>query len=105
MKNIGGRGHAQLSRLETPENTSRIHFSFQPLARCPSRNSFLLITIHFHGGCTRLAHDGRSLTAGFSRAYQNWISGVCDCRGLALFSGASFAPRSKRVAPLSALVL
>jgi hypothetical protein len=54
MKNIGGRGHHQLSRLGTLENTSRIHFSFQPLARSPSHNPFLLITIHFHGGCTPL---------------------------------------------------
>ncbi len=41
-----------LSRLGTAKNPSCIHFSFQSLARCPSRNSFLLITIHFHGGCT-----------------------------------------------------
>ncbi len=49
-KNIGGRGRLQLTPLGTPKFPSRIPFSFQPLARCPSRNSFLLITIHFHGG-------------------------------------------------------
>src|SRR5712664_2697292 len=32
-KNIGGGGHHQLSQLGTPKNTSRIQFSFQPLAR------------------------------------------------------------------------
>src|SRR5258708_24333530 len=58
MKNIGGRGYRpffQLALLGMPKNTSRIYFSFQPLAQCPSRNSFLLITIHFHGGRTPLA--------------------------------------------------
>jgi len=49
-KNIGGRGYLRLSPLGAPENPSRIYFSFQLLARCPSRNSFLLITFHFHGG-------------------------------------------------------
>src|SRR6266851_446762 len=49
-KNIGGRGRLQLTPLGTPKFPSRIPFSFQPLGRCPSRNSFLLITIHFHGG-------------------------------------------------------
>src|SRR5712664_4549389 len=28
---------------------SRIHLCFQPLARCSSRNSFLLTIFHFHG--------------------------------------------------------
>jgi hypothetical protein len=50
------RRHHQLSRLGTPENTSCIHFSFQTLARCSSRNSFALTTIHFHGGCTPSFH-------------------------------------------------
>jgi hypothetical protein len=54
-----GRGRLQLSELGMPKNTSRIHFSFQPLPRCPSRNSFLLITIHFHGegGSTRKFYE------------------------------------------------
>src|SRR6266851_4279412 len=42
-KNIGGRGRLQLTPLGTPKFPSRIPFSFQPLARCPSRNSFLFI--------------------------------------------------------------
>ncbi len=55
-----------VSALGLPKNTLGIHFSFQSLARCPSRNSFLLITIHFHGGgglllprTPRLADRGR----------------------------------------------
>src|SRR5260370_36693409 len=35
-----------------PETTSRIHLSFQPFARCPSRNSFPLRILQFHEGCT-----------------------------------------------------
>src|SRR5712664_3989605 len=46
---MGERGHPQLSPPRFPKNTSRIHFSFQPLAKCSSRNSFLLTIFHFHG--------------------------------------------------------
>ncbi len=50
LKNVGGRGCSQLSRLGTPKIPSRMYLSFQSLAQCPSRNSFLLITIQFNGG-------------------------------------------------------
>src|SRR5713226_10470868 len=49
-KNIGGRGCDSHPMLGTSKNPSRIHLSFQPFARCPSRNSFSLRILHFHGG-------------------------------------------------------
>src|SRR5258708_52736 len=70
-KNIGGRGHLQFSPLVMPENTSRIHSSFQSLARCPSRNSFLLITIHFHGGCADVFLNKNFNSAGISTGMNN----------------------------------
>jgi hypothetical protein len=33
--------------------------SVQPLTKCSSSNPFVLITIHFHGGCTPLVHPER----------------------------------------------
>src|SRR5260370_29988779 len=47
-KNIKEEGG--LYRLGTPKNPSRIYLSFQSLAQCPSRNSFLLIIFHFQWG-------------------------------------------------------
>jgi hypothetical protein len=34
-------------------------FSLQSLTKCSSSNPFVLITIHFHGGCTPLVHPER----------------------------------------------
>src|SRR6266704_2792457 len=41
---------SQLGSLGTTKDTSRIYLSFQPLARCPSRNPFVLIFMQIDGG-------------------------------------------------------
>src|SRR5713101_1271751 len=61
FKNIGGRGHLQLSRPRTPNTASRIHLSFQPLMKCPPRNSFLLIFMQIGGGCRGARLFGTSI--------------------------------------------
>ncbi len=74
-----------------PETTSRIHLSFQPFARCPSRNSFPLRILHFHEGCTPTPtrsnsgkHPGYLLMSSFaSRRFSN------GCRNGFVASGAT----------------
>ena len=41
---------SQLGSLGTTKDRSRICLSFQPLARCPSRNPFVLIFMQIDGG-------------------------------------------------------
>ncbi len=63
FKNMGGRGHLQLSWPPTLKTTSRIRFSFQPLTQCPPCNPFLLIFMHLVGGCR-----GASVFSAFRRS-------------------------------------
>src|SRR5467141_1705894 len=50
----GLRTRKRLSVPESPVTKSPVvhPLSVQPLTKCSSRNSFVLKTIHFHGGCT-----------------------------------------------------
>src|SRR5882762_10295548 len=52
---LPGRGYGTRKRLSFPESpvtkSPVVHpLSVQPLTKCSSRNSFVLKTIHFHGG-------------------------------------------------------
>jgi hypothetical protein len=46
--------YTSLSLLANPLFPPVHPFSLQPLTECSSSNSFVLTTIHFHGGCTPL---------------------------------------------------
>jgi hypothetical protein len=46
------RGLHRPPLLRSPRFPAVHPFSLQPLTKCSSRNSFVLTTIHFHGGCT-----------------------------------------------------